>query len=477
MGDSNAEWGELAQHDDELAEAYDSLGPLPESGENPILDAFVTRKHITLNSLVRLGARLAGPDVLAFGFPGGIKFRNIVTDKRWSYAGSEFKRLKIVRHGTEPSSTVIVAEGETDAARLTDHYDADVAVLPAGADPRPHTQAYVAQLSEYELVLLGQDDDVAGDAGAAILAHELPQSVRFAPPNGDWCDSHELPPLPSSSELPVSVEMKLLVPAGELLSLEPPPMISWFEHGLLPVAGSLILHGWAKSFKSFLALDLLSALSQGQDWAGFEPTEEPCRVAILQYEIPWAYYQQRIQLLSAAAREPALFDSNFHTFTPLRRPQFVAGNVGQEDIILKALETNDIQAFLLDPVRRATGVADLDKEKEVRPLLHFFERVQDLGVTVITCHHDNKTFARQGGGNPLGMTGSGSFSGDFDTIVSISLPKGKTIEDPERNMHFLMRNAPSVGARGMQMGDDGHIVYSLSQYGDGLEGDESGPAI
>ncbi len=197
----------------------------------------------------------------------------------------------------------------------------------------------------------------------------------------------------------------------------------------------------------------------------------------MQYEIPWAYYQQRVKMLRDNAREPELFDHNFLTFTPLRRPRFVAGNVVQEDVILKALETADIQVFLLDPVRRATGVADLNSEKDVRPLLHFFERLQDSGVTVVTCHHDNKSYSRQGGGDPLGMTGVGAFAGDADTIVSVSVPKGTALEDPTRNLHFTLRNAPSCPPRGMKMGDNGHIVYSHAPYGPGLEGDDSGPSI
>jgi len=177
------------------------------------------------------------------------------------------------------------------------------------------------------------------------------------------------------------------------------------------------------------------------------------------------------------AREPELFDTNFLTFTPLRRPAFVAGNTAQEDVILKALGVADIQVFLLDPIRRATGVVNLNDTEGVRPVLNFYQRLQDSGVTVVTTHHDNKTFARSGGGDPLGMTGAGDFAGDADSIVSVSLPKGTGIEEPRRNLHFTLRNAPSLSPRGMEMDENGRIVYSTSPYGDGLAGDDSGPPI
>lgn len=471
MGNSNNEWGALAAHDDEMAEAWDGFGHLPDPGSNMVLDSFIETKHLTHNALVRLGTRLAEDQVLAFAFDGGIKFRDMLTGRRWTWPGSEFAALKIVQAGREPSSTVIVAEGETDGAWLSDHCGLDVAILPAGANPKPHAQAYAAQLSNYDLVLLAQDADNAGDKGAEVLADQLPRAVRYPPPSSDWCSDNPQE-MPSVPDVP-AVEMQLLVPAGELLQLEPPPLISWYEHGLLPVAGQMMIHGWAKSYKSFLALDLMACLAQGIPWCGFEPTEEPCRVAVMQYEIPWPYYQQRIAAIMSAATDEELFKNNFLTWTPMRRPTLVAGNTASEDLVLRTLDMNDVQVFLVDPVRRATGTADLNSEKEVRALLHFFERAQDLGITVIACHHDNKTYARQGGGDPLGMTGAGSFAGDADTIISVSLPKGQTLESPQRNLHFTTRNAASQSPRGMAMTEASHLIYSNTPHGYEAEAPET----
>lgn len=199
MADSNAEWGDLAAHDEELAELWDGFRRLPDAGENAALDVLIERKHLTIGDLVRLGARLADDVTLAFAYPGGIKYRHLVTDARWGVAGSEFKHLKIVR-GTD-RSRCIVAEGETDGARLSGVYDCDVAVLPGGADPRPHAARYAQQLQGYELVLLGHDDDEAGHSGAAILAELVPQAVRFCPPAGDWCEVTDFPPLPAAPQL------------------------------------------------------------------------------------------------------------------------------------------------------------------------------------------------------------------------------------------------------------------------------------
>jgi len=42
---------------------------------------------------------------------------------------------------------------------------------------------------------------------------------------------------------------------------------------------------------------------------------------------------------------------------------------------------------------------------------------------------------------------------------SVSLPRGAEIEDPRRNLHFTLRNAPFHCATGMEMQEDA-IVYS-----------------
>lgn len=479
--DSNGDWGSLAEHDDSaMAEVWDRFLRLPDTGQNPALDVFCERKHITIAGLLRVGARLhhENPDVLCFAYPDGIKYRDVITGRKWGFIGSEHRLLKVVRHSAEPSDLVLIAEGETDAARLTESYDADVAVLPLGAKHFP--AGYAAQLDSYDRVLVALDDDEAGEAGWSKISEKLPHAQRFTPPandSHDWCGVEgELPELPSADDAPPRLD--ILVSARDLLSLEVPERHSWLEQAVLPVGGLAMIHGWAKSFKTFIGLDLMSRMAQGQDWCCFEPSEEACRVAVIQFEIPWAYYRQRVEALRQSAREPLLFDENFFTFSPVARPHLHAGNTAEEDAILRHLTDKDIQIVLLDPIRRAMGALSLNDEDTVRKMLGFFERINNEGITVVATHHDNKAFAKQGGGDPLGMTGSGSWTGDPDTIVSVQLPHGeKLATSTRRNLQFTLRNAPSPGPRGMQMRDDGTPLYSPEPHGFDDEDDESAPPI
>jgi RecA-family ATPase len=225
-----------------------------------------------------------------------------------------------------------------------------------------------------------------------------------------------------------------------------------------------------------MALDMLAALAQGQDWACFEPTEEPCRVCVMQWEIPWPYYRERTQRLHGRAREPELLEQNFTTWTPLHRPATFVGNKQTEDAVLAHLVDDATQVLLVDPIRRAGRGLDMNSEQDVSKILGFFERLNDNGITVVTLHHDNKEHSRRGGGDSNAMTGSGAFAGDPDTIVDVVLPDGEDARTcNKRNLFFTLRNGPAPMPRGMEITDDAVLVYSPEAFGG--YNDDDVPAI
>ena len=460
MAESNGSWGALAATDPELADTWDSYKPLPAEGLNEPLDSLCERKRITIASLVRIGARLAEPTVLAYAFPDGIKYRSLITDKRWGSAGSPWAVLKIIPASSgEPATTCIIAEGETDAARLTILFpDFDVAAMPAGA--QHWTTAFATSLGAYRRVLVGLDRDAAGELGAAKILASLPNAVRYAPEK-DWCETaaDDLPELPEPP--PVMADV---VYGGELMDLSAPDTVSWFEHALVPIGGLVLLHGPAKSFKSFAAFDMASAIATGSPWCGFAATEEPARVCVLQFEIPWGYYKQRAARLREASPDPRLWDANFGSWRPLLRAYLAAGNQQHEDAILAGLVAAGAQVLVVDPVRRAMGAADMNSEQDVRKLLNFFERCQREGITVIATHHDGKQASRMGGGDPMGMTGSGAWMGDADTLISLQTPRGETLDSPRRNIRFLLRHDETPADRGFRMTENGLLTYTSEPW-------------
>lgn len=76
----------------------------------------------------------------------------------------------------------------------------------------------------------------------------------------------------------------------------PRPQQTWLVEELLPVSGSLIIHGNPKVGKSFLALQLCESLVLGRPWFGFG-VPRPIRVAYYQLDTPRSLWTERIDEL------------------------------------------------------------------------------------------------------------------------------------------------------------------------------------
>jgi hypothetical protein len=344
----------------------------------------------------------------------------------------------------------------------------------------------VDQVKDYPRVLAaydqgdvaGPDGRPAGDAGWEKFKAYVPQAMRFnAPDVGDWCEFEgEPPPLPGIDASGGS--SLVLVKLSDFLETEFPEVASYFACEVLPIGGQLVEHGWAKNFKSFIALDIMAALAQGSEWCGFENLEEPVPIAVIQYEIPPKYFKDRMLAIKRHAENKAALVENFHIWTPQSRPQLRVNNAKAEEYVRAELVRAGIQVVLFDPLRRMMPAGlSLNDEDSARHALSFFESLQNEGITVIFTHHDNKQGARADA-DETSMTGSGAWAGDADTIIGVTRVKGEPRHSGKRNINFLLRNAPSPAPRGMQMMEDtARILYSPDPFGVGEAEDSEEPDI
>lgn len=296
MAESNSHWGEVVRRDPEMAEVWDRFQPLPEPGEHALLDALCTQKRITIAALVKVGARLAGAGVVAFAGPGYIKYRQLDSGRKWSYIGSEFPQLKLIRAAAQPSDTVIVCEGETDAARLTLLYpDCDVASLPNGVDcVYPE---YGKQLAPYQRVVIATDSDEGGERGADRIRKLRPDALRMPPPTKDWCElDGDAPPLPEPEDDGTEVIGGIVFEALDLEETEPDPDI--LVDDLLYGAGVHLLSGHPGGGKTTVAMHLaIDAMTAGT------------HVAWLDYETNKRQAKRRLEDCGCS---PALAAERFH---------------------------------------------------------------------------------------------------------------------------------------------------------------------
>lgn len=254
MSESNSHWGEVAAHDDEMAAVWDRFERLPEPGQHDLLDVLCEQKHITIGALVKVGARMADTNVLAFAGPGYMKYRGLLDGRKWGYIGSEYPQFKLVPAGA-PSDTIIVVEGETDAARLTLAYPGvDIAMLPNGVDCI--TTAYGAQLERYERVVIATDADEGGERGAANVRALRPDAVRLVPPAKDWCaiEGDVFPELPRSVDDGTQRIGGILFETLDLETSDPDPNI--LVDDLLYGAGVHIISGHPGGGKTTVAMHL-----------------------------------------------------------------------------------------------------------------------------------------------------------------------------------------------------------------------------
>ena len=426
---SNGDWGLLVAEDEEAASIWDGYELLPEPGENAVLDEFVARKGITIRALHKLGTRLAPAaefdrllpsDPLAFVYPGGIKYRVMETGERWARFGSTFDRLKIVRHGIENCITVIVAEGETDAAWLSDHYAVDVAVLPAGA--RTIRPEFLQQLGAYARVLVATDDDESGEEGWQKIKAGLPYAERFAPPGGckDWCEAGDtVPELPEPSatgfERIGNLIFTDLGPAfrGEL----PEPEV--LVDDLLYDQGVHMLSGHPGAGKSVLAMHIAWLVmvegrhviwldyEQGARMTGQRFREMGVPGDLIDERLHWAWYQRKVvdELPAVAAAYPGaliVLDSMSKVLSTSEideysNPEVLAWTVK----VIEFAKTHQLPVLILDHVTKddknsdyargaGTKQADVDVHWKITKLEEFNR--EQVGLVEMSLHKDRDAY-------------------------------------------------------------------------------------
>jgi DnaB-like helicase C terminal domain len=167
-----------------------------------VLDAvgrFAASKRLSLDGLEALGTRYlverGGAVVLVWGYdaPNGqtcaVKYRHLGTGKRWNEPGSKFLRPKVL--GNPLSTDWLVAEGETDGARLHELTAGRCAVLVMPAGAAVFRREWAGAIPRDAVVYLMLDGDRSGDDGARKAARVIGgRTVRVTPPKPatDWCD-------------------------------------------------------------------------------------------------------------------------------------------------------------------------------------------------------------------------------------------------------------------------------------------------
>jgi hypothetical protein len=460
MGESNGDWGE--QRDDSRAAQWDQMSMLPERGEDRLLDAFLDSRRLAREDLTRIGTRITsygGHACLVWLFPDGFKYRRLVDGRRYSEDGVRWKHFKRVR-APGGATEAFVAEGETDAATIAKLFPGlDVYITPNGA--KNITPEMVQALAPYERVYVGYDNDEAGEAGARELLGQVPRGVRVLPPGGlnDWSQAWSAGAIPNGWDLSSVVQEapRNLFSLKELVEADLGTYSDnhYFERPILPLAGTMVIHAQKKSGKSFVALELMRAITTGTPFAGYidYARSAPARVGMYQMEIPPFDFRARIISYSATMgpEERHLFLTN-GIIAGMANNQFPRIKVtapGFQARVLQEVEQAELEVVIFDPIQRMLASANANQMHEIDVLLGLFERLNDQGCAVIYCAHNNKSDRDAKGGHAI--AGSQRFSGDPDAICSLYFDNKSMIDDDnaeeikQRAIHWELRSGSAPG--------------------------------
>jgi hypothetical protein len=368
------------------------------------LERFCESKRLTLAGLEALGARVAirkgNKAELAFAGTNGadavcaIKYRPLEGSSHDSHAENPSAWLRPIVAGNRDSLDWLLAEGETDAARLVELVGDLVAiiVLPAGA--RTFKREWAALIPRGARVGLCHDADEEGDAGAEKAATLLGgRTHRIRPPiaGGDWCDwAGDREEFLALAKLATSAARYEFASLAEFLAHNYPkaePLLG--EPGAVFLArGSLLMvYGADGSGKSTWSIDGIVHLAAGVPWLGI-PVPRPVRVCIIENEGPPDLFQQKLaaKLAGWEERDPS---PNLFAF---RGPwgEFSFANPEAREALIGFCEEHAIDLVAANPTL-GLGVAASGRPDETQQFVDWLVECGLKGERAFwLCHHENK---------------------------------------------------------------------------------------
>ena len=189
------------------------------------------------------------------------------------------------------------------------------------------------------------------------------------------------------------------------IAMEPPPI--WAVVGIIPDSGIGTFYGPPKSFKSFLATDLLAHLAEGLPWFGRAAMKRQC------VYIPFeghAGLPSRIRAWEQYNQRPA----PFHV---MRKPFNLRDQQGRDELVelLKPLER---PVLCIDTLAAAAGSFDENSMKDMGAMIAILQELQErLDGLVTAVHHTGKDKSQ-------GMRGHSSLSGAVDFALECTRGPG-----------------------------------------------------
>lgn len=195
-----------------------------------------------------------------------------------------------------------------------------------------------------------------------------------------------------------------VLPASKFMQ-QPPP--TWFIKDVLPCAPLVVLYGESGAGKSFIALDMVAAISRGIDWCGHRTQQG--RVVYVVAEGAGGFRNR----MCAYAR---------HHGAPFPDPSFglinAAPNLLQKDdvraVIMDIKDFGGADLVVIDTFAQVTPGANENAAEDMgRALSHCKAIHEATGATVMLVHHAGKDSSR-------GMRGWSGLQAAADSVLEVT---------------------------------------------------------
>lgn len=218
------------------------------------------------------------------------------------------------------------------------------------------------------------------------------------------------------------------------------PPLSWVIKGVLPSTGVAAIYGPSASGKSFLALDMATAIARGTPWFGHRTKMASVVYVALEGE---AGYRNRVR-----AWEIANGASLSQTMSFLMQP-FRLND--PQDVASLALVSQRGSVIFIDTMNRAAPTSDENSSRDMGEILEGIKALQAaIGGLVVLIHHTGKDPGK-------GARGHSSFFAALDGAVAVdrnaagrswSVAKAKDGEDGQNHPFRLQRHVLGLDAEG-----------------------------
>jgi putative DNA primase/helicase len=357
---------------------------------------FCEGKRISFGALEQLGTRIKRHHDLGYclvyagsngnGSIVAIKYRPLNGTSHDSFAEPRSVWLRPIVIGNPSSLDWLIAEGETDGARLYDLVGdrCAILILPAGA--RTFKPEWAALIPRGANVALCHDADADGDAGALKAAGIIGgHTVRVRPPieGVDWCEWD------GGREAFVGLVGKVGAASGGPSSLVcfsdiTAVPVRWLWPDRIPFGKITALAGRPKIGKGLLYARLIADVTRGSiDGALREPRHA---IIITTEDDPGDTLKPR--LLAAGADLP-----HVHMFQMGSRDEPVPFRIPQDvDELSRRIEQTHAALVVVDPlIEFIDAKTDVHKSQPVRQALAALNSVaRGTGIAILVIIHLNK---------------------------------------------------------------------------------------